>query len=255
MNIPISEISLCGDSAGGHLCASLSTYRAINKLELPLSQCLIYPMTDPLCNSKSQVDFNSGFLLSQKAMIWFWQQLMDSSDNLNDPVFNLTIDPKSFESERQVVKEERKMRYENSPIGKLFLSMMQSTFKGSPYGGSVIGDVKDLDSLSQEQIQKFFKTFYSPNNAIVVVVGDVDAEKVFRQVKSKYGSLEENKDLDALKSSIDNLDAYDFCWIPRFPDFQVRKFLDFPFPRFPHGLRGAEGGRMGGRADSLTPPQ
>ena len=127
-----------------------------------------------------------------------------------DRMGNLTIDPKSFESERQVVKEERKMRYENSPIGKLFLSMMQSTFKGSPYGGSVIGDVKDLDSLSQEQIQKFFKTFYSPNNAIVVVVGDVDAEKVFRQVKSKYGSLEENKDLDALKSSIDNLDAYDF---------------------------------------------
>ena len=95
LNIPISEISLCGDSAGGHLCASLSTYRAINKLELPLSQCLIYPMTDPLCNSKSQVDFDSGFFLSQKAMIWFWQQLMDSRDNLNDPVFNLTIDPKA----------------------------------------------------------------------------------------------------------------------------------------------------------------
>jgi acetyl esterase len=75
LKIPISEISLCGDSAGGHLCASLSTYRAINKLELPLSQCLIYPMTDPLCNSKSQVDFDSGFFLSQKAMIWFWQQI------------------------------------------------------------------------------------------------------------------------------------------------------------------------------------
>ena len=95
LNIPISEISLCGDSAGGHLCASLSTYRAINKLELPSSQCLIYPMTDPLCNSKSQVDFDSGFFLSQKAMIWFWQQLMDSSDNLNNPVFNLTIDPQA----------------------------------------------------------------------------------------------------------------------------------------------------------------
>jgi acetyl esterase len=95
LNIPISEISLCGDSAGGHLCASLSTYRAINKLELPLSQCLIYPMTDPLCNSKSQVDFDSGFFLSQKAMIWFWQQLMDSSDNLDNPAFNLTIDPQA----------------------------------------------------------------------------------------------------------------------------------------------------------------
>ena len=93
LNLPISDISLCGDSAGGHLAASLSTYRAINKFELPLSQCLIYPMIDPLCNSKSQVDYDSGFFLSQKAMIWFWEQLMYSSENLHDPVFNLSIDP------------------------------------------------------------------------------------------------------------------------------------------------------------------
>ena len=93
LNLPISHISLCGDSAGAHLAASLSTYRAINKFELPLSQCLIYPMIDPLCNSKSQVDYDSGFFLSQKAMIWFWEQLMYSSENLHDPVFNLSIDP------------------------------------------------------------------------------------------------------------------------------------------------------------------
>ena len=52
-------------------------------------------MTDPLCNSKSHVDFASGFLLSQKAMIWFWKQLMNSRENLTDPLFNLTIDPKA----------------------------------------------------------------------------------------------------------------------------------------------------------------
>ena len=93
LNLSISDISLCGDSAGAHLAASLSTYRAINKFELPLSQCLIYPMIDPLCNSKSQADYDSGFFLSQKAMIWFWEQLMYSSENLHDPVFNLSIDP------------------------------------------------------------------------------------------------------------------------------------------------------------------
>ena len=93
LNLRIRDISICGDSAGAHLAASLSTYRAINNLELPLSQCLIYPMTDPLCNSKSHGDFADGFMLSQKAMIWFWEQLMSSRDNLNDPVFNLTINP------------------------------------------------------------------------------------------------------------------------------------------------------------------
>ena len=71
LSLPIKKISLCGDSAGAHLAASLSTYRAVNNLSLPLSQCLIYPMIDPACNSKSQIDFSEGFFLSQKAMTWF----------------------------------------------------------------------------------------------------------------------------------------------------------------------------------------
>lgn len=127
-----------------------------------------------------------------------------------DRMGNLTIETKSFESERLVVKEERKMRYENSPMGKLYLSMMQAVFKGTPYGGSVIGDVKDLDSLTQEQIQEFFKTFYAPNNAIVVVVGDVNANNVHRLVKRKYGALKRNEKLNALKNSLDKLDVYNF---------------------------------------------
>ena len=93
LDLAVGDISVCGDSAGGHLASSLSTFRATNNLELPLSQCLIYPMTDPTCNSKSQNDFSDGFFLSQKAMIWFWKQLMDSSKNLTDPAFNLTVDP------------------------------------------------------------------------------------------------------------------------------------------------------------------
>ena len=93
LDLTVGDISVCGDSAGGHLASSLSTFRATNNLELPLSQCLIYPMTDPTCNSKSQNDFSDGFFLSQKAMIWFWEQLMDSSKNLTDPAFNLTVDP------------------------------------------------------------------------------------------------------------------------------------------------------------------
>ena len=52
-------------------------------------------MTDPACNSRSQIDFADGFFLSQKAMIWFWEQFIDSQVNLDDPVFNLTINPKA----------------------------------------------------------------------------------------------------------------------------------------------------------------
>ena len=61
LSLPHRRFSLCGDSAGAHLAASLSTYRAVNNLSLPLSQCLIYPMTDPACQLKSQIDFAEGF--------------------------------------------------------------------------------------------------------------------------------------------------------------------------------------------------
>ena len=85
----ISSVSLCGDSAGAHLAASLSTYRAIKGLEAPHSQCLIYPMTDPSCSSKSHDDFATGYFLTHEAMQWFWKQLNESQENLSDPCFNL----------------------------------------------------------------------------------------------------------------------------------------------------------------------
>ena len=54
--------------------------------------------------------------------------------------------------------------------------MMQAVFEKTPYGGSVIGDIEDIKSVTRDQIYKYFKKYYSPNNAIVVVVGDVNTK-------------------------------------------------------------------------------
>ncbi len=88
-DISISSISICGDSAGAHLAASLSMYRVMKNLELPHSQCLIYPMTDPSCTSESQQAFQMGYGLTKDAMMWFWDQLLSSKEDLSDPRFNL----------------------------------------------------------------------------------------------------------------------------------------------------------------------
>ena len=90
-DISISSISICGDSAGAHLAASLSIYRAMNNLELPHSQCLIYPMADPSCTSESQQAFQIGYGLTKDAMMWFWDQLFHSKEDLSDPRFNLLL--------------------------------------------------------------------------------------------------------------------------------------------------------------------
>lgn len=83
------EISLCGDSAGAHLAASLTHYLIANNHSKPQSQLLIYPMCDPSCSSESQTLFEENYLLTKKAMIWFWDKLINSEDNIDDEYLNL----------------------------------------------------------------------------------------------------------------------------------------------------------------------
>jgi zinc protease len=125
-----------------------------------------------------------------------------------DRMGNLLIEEKSFESERKVVLEERKMRYENSSGGKIFLKMMQTVFKNTPYGGSVIGDEKDLLSLSRDQVKAFFRSFYTPNNATIVIVGDVDSKKTLKLIKKYYGHLKKMDSLADVKKKVDKANSY-----------------------------------------------
>ena len=83
------EISLCGDSAGAHLAASLTHYLIANNHSKPQSQLLIYPMCDPSCSSESYTLFEENYLLTKKAMIWFWDKLINSKDNIDDECLNL----------------------------------------------------------------------------------------------------------------------------------------------------------------------
>lgn len=118
-----------------------------------------------------------------------------------DRMQNLLLDPVSFNKERQVVLEERRMRYENSDRGKIYLTMMKEMFVGTPYGTSVIGKVKDLKSVSRDQIHKYFKRYYAPNNAIIVIVGDVDAESTIAEIEEKFGSIPATSDLVEVKKA------------------------------------------------------
>lgn len=116
-----------------------------------------------------------------------------------DRMANLLLEPKSFESERAVVLEERKMRYENSDRGKIYLSMMKAIFEGTPYGTSVIGKIKDLKTVTRDQFFDFFKKYYAPNNAFIFIVGDVDAQDVFDEVDKKFGEIKKNEKLEEMK--------------------------------------------------------
>lgn len=127
-----------------------------------------------------------------------------------DRVKNLLLLPELVDKERQVVFEERKMRYENSPEGKLYLSMMQEIFKGTPYGGSVIGEVEDLKALTPENLRSFHDRFYVPNNMVIVISGDVDADEVHSLVKEHFGSLDKSEDIISFMKEKDARERYQF---------------------------------------------
>ncbi len=125
-----------------------------------------------------------------------------------DRMQNLLLENNSFESERKVIFEERKMRYENSPDGLLFLAIMKKMFAGTPYGQSVIGDEEDLKALTRDQMMTFFKNFYVPNNAIVAIAGDVDPDEVIKLVKKYYEDIPASKELAEIKKKTSGPDMF-----------------------------------------------
>ena len=116
-----------------------------------------------------------------------------------DRMQNLALNPKSFESEKRVVLEERKMRYENSDRGKLYMEMMKNVFKGTPYGTPVIGWIKDIKGVSRDQVFEYFKRYYAPNNSFVVIVGDVDADETMDMMEKSFGAIPKSSDLGEKK--------------------------------------------------------
>jgi zinc protease len=106
-----------------------------------------------------------------------------------DRMASLRIEEKAFKNEREVVKEERRMRIENQPYGRLQEIIADQTFTVHPYKHPVIGSMKDLDSASVDDVREFFQTFYVPNNATAVLVGDFDSKEALSLVTQYLGHV------------------------------------------------------------------
>src|SRR5688572_1528297 len=103
----------------------------------------------------------------------------------SDRLANLSFDPQVIESERGVVYSERRLRTEDSNEGFLFEQVQATAFVAHPYQIPTIGWPADIQSWKLEDLQKFFKTNYAPNNCTLILVGDVSADEAFAMAK-KY---------------------------------------------------------------------
>src|SRR6188508_1298774 len=91
-----------------------------------------------------------------------------------DRMASLDVSEDKFKTEREVVKEERRMRFENQPFGRLSEIIFDKAFTTHPYKHQTIGSMEDLEAATIADVQAFHDTYYVPNNATLVLVGDFD---------------------------------------------------------------------------------
>ena len=103
-----------------------------------------------------------------------------------DRMQGLILDMNELKTEREVVKEERRLRTEDDPQGALVEALFAQAYLSHPYHWPVIGWFGDLDAMTLDDLQRHYDTYYSPNNATLIVVGDVKADSLLPVIKSLF---------------------------------------------------------------------
>lgn len=109
------------------------------------------------------------------------------------------MSPAKVDGQRDVVKNERRQRYENQPYGMVWIVMARSLFpQGHPYSWPTIGSMEDLSAASYEDVVEFFKKYYVPNNASIVIAGDIDPEQTAALARKWFGEIPAGKAVEPI---------------------------------------------------------
>lgn len=152
-NIPRGEYSRFVENAGGTLNASTSNDRTYYYELLPSNQLAL------------------GLWLESERML------------------HLKVDSTGIETQRGVVKEEKKQTMDNTPYGTFLYEMMRRAFTRSPYRWVVIGSVEHLNAATYDEFRKFYETYYVPNNAVLTLVGDFEPDSARILIEQYFGNI------------------------------------------------------------------
>jgi predicted Zn-dependent peptidase len=132
-------------------------------------------------NASTSRDGTQYFISLPKNRLELWALL--ESDRMRAPIF------REFYAERAVVQEERRQRVETSPRGQLMEAALAAAFTAVPYRHPILGWPGDLENLNRPHAEAYFRMYYAPNNALAVLVGDVEPAEVIRVVERYFGDL------------------------------------------------------------------
>lgn len=122
-----------------------------------------------------------------------------SYDIESDRMRNLTLDPGETVSERNVVMEERRLRYEDDPQNALFENVVAEAFRAHPYQWPVIGWMSDLANIQRGNLLEHYRKYYTPANSFVVVAGDVSTDQVLEDMGRYFSHIEPGGEITRLR--------------------------------------------------------
>ena len=167
-------------------------------------------------NTSNDRTYYYEFFPSNKLELGLWLE----SERLMHPV----IDQIGVETQNEVVKEEKRLRVDNSPYGHLFEQILQSLFKKHPYRWLPIGSMEHLDAATLEEFIAYNKKFYVPNNAVLVVAGNFEIEDVKKKIEGYFGPIPRGEEVPRVNIKEDPITA------------EIRKDFYDPNIQLPMGL-------------------
>lgn len=134
-------------------------------------------------NASTSFDYTHYFIKSSS------KNLETSVELFAELMENLNLKDEEFQVERDVVAEERRVRTDNPPIGYLYFRLFNTHYVAHPYHWTPIGFMNDIQTWTIEDIKEFHDKYYQPNNAILVVTGDINETEVFKVALEKFGKI------------------------------------------------------------------
>ncbi len=146
-------------------------------------------------NAATSFDYTHYYIKSSS------KNLETSAELFAELMENLNLKDEEFQVERDVVAEERRVRTDNPPIGYLYFRLFNTHYVEHPYHWTPIGFMHDIQSWSIEDIREFHSRYYQPNNAILIVTGDIDEKEVFKIAQEKFGKIKNHTKIPKLNVS------------------------------------------------------
>ena len=116
-----------------------------------------------------------------------------------DRMQNLLLDKNEVLSEKNVVMEERRLRYEDDPQNSLYEEVVAAAFKVHPYQKPVIGWMSDLKSIERDDLVSHYRTYYSPRNAVIIVVGDVNGSEIIEKIRKSFENISSDQSVKKMQ--------------------------------------------------------